>query len=150
MRNILGWIFLVVFLLKTTSWAYFVGSGVKLIFYWREHLFISFVFLFNLSAAISGSLTVENRNVSSANNLGIHWRLSYKSLMGSWGAPALILAKDKLWLLRIIFVFYLLRNLLKRLNKYPEIPLRLNLWIIPSCHTLSKAFEISRNTPLTS
>ena len=90
------------------------SSGVKLIFYWREHLFISFVFLFNLSAAISGSLTVENRNVSSANNLGIHWRLSYKSLMGSWGAPALILAKDKLWLLRITFCFLSLKKSAKK------------------------------------
>ena len=37
-------------------------------------------------------------------------------------------------------------------NKFkssPNIPFRFNLKIIPSCHTLSNAFDISRNTLLT-
>ena len=42
LKNILGWIFLVVFLLKMTSWACFVGSGLKFIFHWKAHLFIFF------------------------------------------------------------------------------------------------------------
>ena len=110
LKNILGWNFFVVFLLKTTSWAYFVGSVVKLTFYWREHLFISFGFLFKLSAAISGTLTVEHRDVSWANNSEIHWRLSDKSLKRPWGTPALILAQDKLWPLRITFCFLPLKK----------------------------------------
>ena len=115
---------------------------------------ISFRSLLRLLAVLSDTLTVENKDVSSANNLGMHWRLSDKSLMytrnKSWpnidpgGTPALILAQDELWLLRITLCFQFLKKSVK------EIPLRLSLWIIPSCHTLSKAFEMSRNTPLTS
>ena len=81
LKNILGWILVVVFLLKITSWACFVGSGLKLIFHWKAHLFISFRSLLRLLAVLSGSLTVEIKDVSSANNLGLHWRLSDKSLM---------------------------------------------------------------------
>ena len=81
LKNILGWIFLLVFLLKVTSWACFVGSGLKLIFHWKVHLFISFRLLLRILAVLSGTLTVENRDVSPANNLGLHGRLSDKSLM---------------------------------------------------------------------
>ena len=77
MKNFLGWIFLVVaFLIKMTSWVYFVGSGLKPIFHWKAHLFISFRSLLRLLAVLSGSLTVENRDVSSANNLGLDWTIS--------------------------------------------------------------------------
>ena len=134
LKNISGWIFLVVFLLKMTSWACFVGSGLKLIFHWKAHLFISFRSLLGLLAVLSGTLTVENRDVSSANNLGLHWRLSDKSLMyirnksgpniEPWGTPALILAQDELWSLRITLCFLFLKESVKRLNKFPEIPLR--------------------------
>ena len=68
---------------------------------------------------------VENRDASSANNLGLHWRLSDKSLMyirnksgpniKPWGTPALILAQDELWPLRITLCFLFLRSLLKGL-----------------------------------
>ena len=71
LKNILGWIFLVVFLLKTTSWACFVG--LKLISHWKAHLSISFRSLFRLLAVLSGTLTVENRGVSSANNFGFFY-----------------------------------------------------------------------------
>ena len=81
LKNILGWIFLVVFLLKMTSWACFVGSGLKFIFHWKAHLFISCRSLLRLLAIFPGTLTVENRDVLSVNNLGLHWRLSDKSLM---------------------------------------------------------------------
>ena len=115
LKNILGWISLVEFLLKMTSYACFVGSGLKLIFHWNAHLFISFRSLFTLLAVLSATLTVENRDVSSANNLGLLWRLSNKSLIyirnksGSnvepWGTPALILAQDELWPLRLTLLF---------------------------------------------
>ena len=65
------------------------------------------------------------------------------------GTPALILAQDELLPLRIGLCFLFLKKSVKRLNKLPEILLGLSLLIIPSCGTLSKAFEMSRNTPLT-
>ena len=136
LKNVLGWIFLVAFLLKMTSWACFVGSGLKLIFHWKAHLFISFRLLLRLLAVLSGTLTVESRNVSSANNLGLHWRLLDKSLMyirnksgsniDSWGTPALILAQDEFWPLRITLCFLFLKKSVKRFNKFPEIQLRLS------------------------
>ena len=155
-KNILRWIFLVVFLLNITSWACFIGSGLKLIFHLKAHLFISFRSLFRLLAILSGTLTVENRVVSSVNNLGLHWRLLDKSLMyirnksgpniEPWGTPALILAQGELWPLRITLCFLFLKKSVKRLYKFPEIPLCLSLGIIPSCHTLLKAFEMSPQT----
>ena len=116
-------------------------------------LLISCRFLYRLLAVPLGTLTVENRDLSSANNLGLHWRSSNESLMyfrnksgphiEAWGTPALILAVN------IILYFVFLKKSVKRLNKFPEIPLRLSLWIIPSYHFLPKALEILRNTPLT-
>ena len=101
LKNILGWTFLVVFLVKMTSWACFVVSGLKLIFHWKAHLFIAFRSLFRLLDVLSGTLIVENRDVSSLTNLVLHWRLSDKSLMyirnksrpniEPWGTPALLL-----------------------------------------------------------
>lgn len=115
-------------------------------------LLISCRSLFRLSSVHLGTLTVENRDLSSANNLRLHWRLSNESLMyfknksgpniEAWPTPALILAQDELWPLIIILCFVFL-------NGFPEILLLLSLWIIPSCYTLSKPFQMSRNTPLT-
>ena len=59
LKNTLGWVFLVVFLLKMTSSAFFVGSVLNLIFHWKAHLFISSRSLFKLLAVLSGTLTVE-------------------------------------------------------------------------------------------
>ena len=127
LKNILGWMFLVVILLKMTSWACFVGSWLKLIFHWKAHSFISFRSLFRLLAVLSGTLTVENRVLSSANNLGLLWRLSDKSLMymrnksgpniEPWGIPALTLAQVELWPLRITLCFLFFKKSVKRLNK---------------------------------
>ena len=159
LKNNLGWIFLVVFLLKMTSWVCFVGSGLKIIFHWKAHLFISVRSLCRLLAVLLGTLIIENRDVLWVNNLGLHWRLSDKSFMyirnksGPYieplRTPALILVQDELWPLRIGLYFLFPKKSVKRLNKFPEILLRLNLWIIPSSSTLLKAFEMSRNTPLT-
>ena len=143
-----------------TSWACFVRSVLKLVSHCKAHLFISFKLLLKLLAAILDSITVENRDVLSANNLGLHWRLSDRLLMyirnrsgryiEPWGTPVLILAQDELWPLRITLYFVFLKKSVKRFNIFPEITLRLSLWIILSSHTLSKAFEISENTLLTS
>ena len=102
LKNVLRWIFLLVFLLKMTSWSCLVGSGLKLIFHWKAHLLFSFRSLLWFLAVLSGFLTVENRDVESSNNLGLHLRLSDKSLkyirnksrpnIEPWGIPALVLA----------------------------------------------------------
>ena len=80
LKNILGWIFLVVFVVKMTSWACFVGLRLKLIFHRKVHLFISFRSLFKLLAVISGCLTIENRGMSSANNLGLYCQINHKCI----------------------------------------------------------------------
>ena len=84
----------------------------------ESHLFISFRLLLRSLGVLSGSLTVENGDVSSANNLVLHWRSSDKSLMyirnksgfnrEPWGTSAFILAQDELWPVRITpFVLFL-------------------------------------------
>ena len=60
-----------------------------------------------------------------------------------WETPAFILNQNELWPLRITLFF---KKSVKRLNKPREVPLCLSLSLIPSCHTLLKAFEISKNT----
>ena len=67
-----------------------------------ESSFITFRPLIRSLAVLLGTFTVENSNVSSANNLVLHWRLSDKLLMDirnkikpnteRWGTLALILA----------------------------------------------------------
>ena len=126
----------------------------------ESYLFISFRLLLRLLAILSGTLTVENRDVSSANNLGLHWRLWGKSLMyirnksspsiEPWETTALTLAQDELWWLCVTLCFLFLKMPVKRFDKFPEIPLRVTLWIISLYYTLSKTFEMSRNTALTS
>ena len=54
---------------------------VKAHFPLEIHLFIFFRLLFRLLAVLSGTLTVESRNVLSANNLGLHLRSSDKLLV---------------------------------------------------------------------
>ena len=44
----------------------------------------------------------------------------------------------------------LLKKLLSRLRRFPEIPIRSSLNSNLSCHTLSRAFEISKKLALTS
>ena len=105
-KNILRWIYLVAFLLKMISWVCLFGSGSKLIFHWKAHLLISLRLLFRLLVVLSDILIVENRDVSSVNNLGLHSRLSDKSLiyfrnksrpnLEQWESTGLILKKDEL------------------------------------------------------
>ena len=45
--------------------------------------FMSLRSLLRSVAVLSGSLAVENRDMSPANNLGLHWRLSDKSVKKS-------------------------------------------------------------------
>ena len=120
----------------------------------ESYLFISFRLLLRLLAILSGTLTVENFNSR------LHWRLWDKSLMyirnksspsiEPWETTALTLAQDELWWLCVTLCFLFLKMPVKRFNEFSEIPLRVTSWIIFLYHTLSKTFEMSRNTALTS
>ena len=72
LKIILGWIFLVVFLLKTISWSCFVWPELKFLFHWKAHFLIFFRFLLRLLVVLSGTLAVKNSDVQSANNLELH------------------------------------------------------------------------------
>ena len=48
------------------------------------------------------------------------------------------------------FCFQYFKKSFKRYNRFPDITLRLNVRISPLCQTLSKPFDMSKNTPLTS
>ena len=60
------------------------------------------------------------------------------------------LSMKKLIHLKVTLCFLSFKKSDKTLSSLPEIPFCFSLKIIPSCHTLSNAFEISRKTPLTS
>lgn len=81
-------------------------SGLKLIFNWKTHCMISIKLLFK-SAATSLLSTLENKQVSLVNNLGLQGKPSGKSLMQtrikrkqrieSCGTPATTSLQDEYW-----------------------------------------------------
>ena len=81
LKNITGRLTLVIFLLNITSCAWFEGSGLKLIFHSMGNLLISFKSLLRLLVVVSDFLTLEKKDMSSANNLEFHWRLLDEALM---------------------------------------------------------------------
>ena len=76
-----GWSILLIFLLKITSWACLLGSGLDLIFQWKVQLLIFIKSLFKSFAAELILWATENREVSSANNLGFQYKSSDKSFI---------------------------------------------------------------------
>ena len=70
--------------------------------------------------------------------------------MEPWRTPALILVHEKDCPFNTTLCFLYVKKCFKTLNKLPDIPFSYNLNIRPLCQTLSKVFEISRKTPLTS
>ena len=64
--------------LKLTSYACFIGSGLKLILHWKAHLFI---FAKSFIVEVLLSWIRENKNILSANSLAFEDNLSDKSLM---------------------------------------------------------------------
>ena len=64
MKVRLGWITLDFFLENKTSFAIFVGLGLKDIFHWWAHLVIFSGSLFNFLAVSLTFLTTETRDVS--------------------------------------------------------------------------------------
>ena len=67
-----------------------------------------------------------------------------------WGTPALILFQLEVFRFNTTPWYLSDKKLSISINKSQIMPLRLSLYISPSCHTLSNALEISRNTPRTS
>ena len=57
------------FLGKSISWAYLLGSGLKLIFHWNAHSFILARSLLSSEIVITESWIAEKREVSSAKSL---------------------------------------------------------------------------------
>ena len=65
-----GWSTLLIFLLKITSWACFLGSGLNLIILWNAQLLIFIKSQFKSLVVEFVLWITERRQVSSANNLG--------------------------------------------------------------------------------
>ena len=76
-----GWSILLIFLLKITSWACFLGSELNLIFHWKSQSLIFIKSLFRSFAVEFIFCTTENREVSSANNFGFEVKPLDKSLI---------------------------------------------------------------------
>ena len=76
-----GWSILLIFQLKITSWACFLGSELNLIFHWKAQ---SLLFIKSLVRSFAVEFifwTRENREVSSAINFGFEVKPSNKSLI---------------------------------------------------------------------
>ena len=66
--------------------------------------------------------------------------------MEPWGTPPLSLAQEEVYPLRTTLCFLFLKKIDKRFKKLLDMPFYFNLKVRPSCHTLSKALDMSRNT----
>ena len=73
-----------------------------------------------------------------------------KKRIEPWGIPALILAHTDDWPLRRILWNLSLKKLSIRFKRSPEIPIDSSLNNKPLCQTLSKDFEIFKETALVS
>ena len=69
------------FWLTVTSWVFFDGSGLKLIFHWYAQLLISSKSSFKSIYDELTSWITENREVSSAKSFGLDFRPLDKSLI---------------------------------------------------------------------
>ena len=76
-----GWRILLVFLLKITSWACFLGSGLNLIFHCKTKSLNFIKSLFRLFAVEFIFWITENREVSSADNFGFEVKSPDESLI---------------------------------------------------------------------
>ena len=115
---------------------------------------------FNKFADSDKSHTVENNEVSSANNLTDDSKFPGRLLMyikkssspniDPWGTPASTGTHLECCPLRTTLCCLSLRKLWNNLSKFPEIPKVSSLYKRLSCQTLSNALEISRKRPITS
>ena len=80
-RNNGGWLMLLIFLLRMTSWAYLLGSGLKFIFHWKAQSLILPKSLFKLVLIELIFWTTEKREVSSGNSFWFEVKSSDISLI---------------------------------------------------------------------
>ena len=98
--------------------------------------------------------------MSSANNFAFDDRPSARSFVyiknssgpsiDPSGAPALTSVQEEVCPLETTLCFLFLKKFDNKFKRLPDMPFCFNLKIIPSCHTLSKALNMSRNTLRTS
>ena len=147
----MAWFIFLVFLLKITSWACMLGSGLKLILHWYAQLSIFTKSSINSFLVVLLLSTTEN-NVSLANNSAFDERPFGRSLI--WirksngprtepETPALTMSHE---IAHSVLPFILFtKKSCKSLCYFPDMSFCCNLNTIPSCQT----FQISRKTPLT-
>ena len=70
-----------IFLLKITSWASLIESGVKIIFHWCTRLLILAKSLYSSPAELSTRCTTKSNKVSAANNLTLDNKSSARSFI---------------------------------------------------------------------
>ena len=139
-----------------TSWACFLGPGLKFIFHWKAHLSISATSFFSSFSDVFISCVTENRDMSSANSLA--WKKgpvarsltkikhSKRPKMDSWGTPEATSAQLESCPFNTILCFLSLKKLAKHFCRFPLIWFCFNLKITLLCQTLSNARNTSRNT----
>ena len=112
--------------------------------------------LFKSFAVVFGLRTTKNNEVSSANNFAFDERPSARSFiyiknrsgpsMEHSGVPALTSAQEEVCPLRTALCFLFLKKFDNRFKRFPKTAFCFSLKIRPSCDTLSKALDMSRNT----
>ena len=98
--------------------------------------------------------------MSPANNFPFDKRLSVRSFvyiknrsgpsLEPWGVPVWKSAQEDVCTLETTPCSPLLKKFVNRFKRLPDMPFCFSLKMIPLCHTLSKALDISRNTLQTS
>ena len=116
------------FTLNITSCACLLGSGLKLIFYWKGQLLINFKSFLTSFAEILTSWDTQNKEVSSLNNLHSLLRPFDKSLtyikikrgprMEPCGSPVQISTPDEHWPFKITLCFLLVKKSFSILTIY--------------------------------
>ena len=122
------------FLVKMTSWACLLGSGLKLIFHWKSQSLIFFESLLSSFVEVVMSCVTENRDVSSVNNFALEGSLPDKSFlyikdnndpkMEPLWTPAVTFRYADVW---ITLCFLSLKKLDERSKRLSDIPFCDNL-----------------------
>ena len=136
------------FLLKITSCACLVMSGLKLIFHCNTQSWTLARLSFNSFAEASTLKTTENSEVSCTKSFALDDESFVESLIyiknrsgpkiDSWGTPALTSAHEQNWPFKTTFCFLFFRKSFIKFKSLPEITFYFNLKIIHSRQTLSK------------
>ena len=144
------------FFRKKNYWDCFVGSGLKVIFLCLAQSRILSRSLFSIFAVSSGSKTIEDKDVSSANNFTFDFRPAAKSFINirktrgpkidPCGTPPCIPSQSEIFPSGVFLWTLSLRKPLINPSRFPLTLFCFNLNNRSSYHTLSKAFYLSENT----